>query len=48
MSAWTTDELDRIVAAHEIKLTTLRSDGRPRRPVTIRVVRDGDDLFIRS
>ena len=48
MSEWTTDELDRIGAAHEVELTTLRSDGTPRKPVTIWVVRKGDDLFIRS
>ena len=48
MSAWTSDELDQISAADELELTTLRSDGTPRKPVTIWVVRSGDDLFIRS
>jgi hypothetical protein len=48
MTAWTGDELKRIGAAHELEVTTLRSDGRPRKPVTIWVVRDGDDLYVRS
>jgi hypothetical protein len=48
MSAWTSDELDQIGTADELELTTLRSDGTPRKPVTIWVVRNGDDLFIRS
>jgi hypothetical protein len=48
MTGWTRNELDRIGAAHEVELTTFRSDGMPRKPVTIWVVRNGDDLFIRS
>ena len=48
MSAWTSDELDQIGTADELELTTLRPDGTPRKPVTIWVVRSGDDLFIRS
>jgi hypothetical protein len=48
MSAWMTDDLDGIGTADELELTTLRSDGTPRKPVTIWVVRNGDDLFIRS
>jgi hypothetical protein len=48
MSAWTNDELDRIGAADELEVTTLRSDGTPRKPVTIWVVRNGNDLYVRS
>jgi hypothetical protein len=48
MSAWTSDELDRIGAVEELELTTLRSDGTPRKPVTIWAVRNGGSLFIRS
>ena len=48
MSAWTNDELDRIRTAQELELTTFRSDGTPRKAVTIWVVRSGDELFIRS
>jgi hypothetical protein len=44
MTAWTNEELDRIGAADELEVTPMRS----RRPVTIWVVRDGDDLYIRS
>jgi hypothetical protein len=48
MTAWTRQELNTIGAAHELELTTLRSDGTPRKPVRIWVVRSGDDLDIRS
>lgn len=48
MSAWASDELNAIGTATELKLAPLRADGRLRRPVTIWVVRDGDDLYVRS
>ena len=48
MGAWSIDELDTIAKAQELELTTLRADGTPRKPITIWVVRNGDDLFIRS
>ena len=31
-----------------LRVTTLRSDGTPRKPVTIWVVRNGDDIYVRS
>jgi hypothetical protein len=48
MSAWTIDELDKIAAAEELKLASARRDGTLRNPVTIWVVRHGDDLYVRS
>lgn len=48
MSAWTSDELSRIGAADELEIASLRQDGTLRKPVTIWVVRSGDDLYIRS
>jgi hypothetical protein len=48
MSAWTNDELTRIGAAEELRIASVRPDGSLRRPVTIWVVRHGDDLFVRS
>jgi hypothetical protein len=48
MSSWTNDELDRIGAADELRITTTRRDGSPRQPVPIWVVRVGDDLYVRS
>jgi hypothetical protein len=48
MTAWTKDELDKIGAAEELEIASLRSDGTLRRPVTIWVVRVGDDLYVRS
>jgi hypothetical protein len=48
MSAWTSDELDRIAGAEELEIAAVRRDGTLRRPVTIWVVRHGDDLYVRS
>lgn len=48
MTAWTSDELDKIGAADELEIAPLRRDGTLRKPVTIWVVRVGDELYIRS
>jgi hypothetical protein len=48
MAAWTSDELDRIGAAEELAIASHRGDEALRNPVTIRVVRGGDDLYVRS
>jgi hypothetical protein len=48
MTVWTSDELDTIGNAEELRLATQRADGTLRNPVTIWVVRHGDDLYIRS
>jgi hypothetical protein len=48
MTAWTSDELGTIGDAAELEIAPLRPDGTPRKPVTIWVVRDGDDLYVRS
>jgi hypothetical protein len=48
MAKWTRDELDRIGKADELQIVTLRRDGTERKPVTIWVVRHGDDLYVRS
>jgi hypothetical protein len=48
MAAWTSDELDKISAADELELTSAKRDGTLRRPVTIWVVRHGEDLYVRS
>jgi hypothetical protein len=47
-SAWTTDELATFGTADEVQLAVRRADGMLRRPVTIWIVRVGDDLFVRS
>ena len=44
----TVDELARIEAADELLIATLRRDRALRDPVTIWVVRAGDDLYVRS
>ena len=48
MAAWTKDELSRIATADELQLASRRPDGTLRTPVTMWVVRDGDDLYVRS
>jgi hypothetical protein len=48
VTAWTTDELAAIAAADELEIAPLRPDGTQHAPVTIWVVRDGDDLYVRS
>jgi hypothetical protein len=48
MTTWTSDELKKIESAEELKIASLRDDGTLRKPVTIWVVRVGDDLYVRS
>ena len=48
MTTWTKDELDKIAAADELQIASLRPDATLSKPVTIWVVRIGDDLYIRS
>lgn len=48
MNAWTNDELDKIAATEELQIASVRRDGTLRNPVTIWVVRHGDDLYVRS
>jgi hypothetical protein len=48
MTAWNSDELAKIEAAEEVQVAPLRRDSTPRKPVTVWVVRHGDDLYVRS
>ena len=48
MSTWTNEELTKIATADELEIAPLRRDGSLRTPVTIWVVRHGDDLYVRS
>jgi len=48
MATWTKEDLERIGGAEEVQVAPLRGDGTPRRPVTIWIVRVGDDLYVRS
>ncbi len=47
MPAWKSDELNKIGKADELQISSLRRDGTLRKPVTIWVVRVGDDLYVR-
>ncbi len=48
MTPWTTDELERIGRTRELELASPGADGLLRKAVTIWVVRQGDDLYVRS
>ena len=48
MTDWPREELEKIAAADELQLASARPDGRLRKPVTIWVVRLGDDIYVRS
>ena len=47
MSGWTSEELNKIERAEELRIASLRSDGTLRRSVIIWVVRVGSDLYVR-
>jgi hypothetical protein len=48
MTTWTSEELNKIGKAEELQIAPRRSDGTLRKPVIIWVVRDGDELYVRS
>lgn len=48
MADWTSEELAAIGAAKELTLASARSDGTLRRPVTLWVVRNGEEVYVRS
>jgi hypothetical protein len=48
MTEWTSDELTKIGTADELRIASLRREGTLRNPVTVWVVRHGDDLYVRS
>lgn len=48
MATWTSEELKSIGTAEELQIAGLRSNGTLRNPVTIWVIRLGDDLYVRS
>lgn len=48
MTPWTKDELEKIGNADELDLSSMRNDGTLRAPVTMWVVRLGDELYVRA
>jgi hypothetical protein len=48
MAAWTATELEAVAAAEELDLRSLRENGTFRPPVTMWVVRSGDEIYVRS
>jgi hypothetical protein len=48
MTLWTSDQLDKVGRAEEAQIASDGSDGKLRKPVTVWVVRHGEDLYVRS
>ena len=48
MTQWTSDQLDKVGKAEELQIASVRRDGTVGKPVTVWVVRNGDDLYARS
>jgi hypothetical protein len=48
MAQWTSDQLDKVGKAEEAQIASVGRDGTLRKPVTVWVVRHGDDLYLRS
>lgn len=48
MTQWTGEQLDKIGGSEEVQIASARRDGTLRKPVTVWVVRHGDDLYLRS
>ena len=48
MSKWTGDQLDKVGKAEEVQVASVRRNGAFGKPVTVWVVRHGDDLYLRS
>jgi hypothetical protein len=48
MTTWTSDELNKVGAADELQIASLRDDGTLRKRVIIWVVRVGEGLYVRS
>jgi hypothetical protein len=48
MSKWTTEELSKIETAEELNIASMQRDGTLRKPLTIWVVRHGDQIYVRS
>ncbi len=48
MSTWSSEDLDRIGAADELRVAPRRPDGTQEHDTPIWVVRVGDDLYVRS
>jgi hypothetical protein len=48
MTHWTSDQLDKVGRAEELRIASVRRDGTLGKLVTIWVARLGDDLYVRS
>src|SRR3954467_1213672 len=48
VTSWTSEELNEVGAADEVRIASKKPDGTLRKPVIVWLVRLGDDLYVRS
>ena len=48
MTRWTSEQLDKVGRAEEVQIVSVGRDGTLGNPVTVWVIRHGDDLYVRS
>ncbi len=48
MTRWASDQLDKVGRAEEVQIASVGPDGTLGKPVTVWIVRHGDDLYVRS
>jgi hypothetical protein len=48
MTQWPSDQLDKVGRREEVQIASVQRDGNLGKPVTIWIVRHGDDLYVRS
>lgn len=48
MHSWNSDQLSRIEDTDELQIQPRHADGTLRKPTTIWVIREGDEVFVRS
>src|SRR5260370_42401415 len=48
MTEWTSDQLAKVGRAEELQIASVGRNDKLRKPVTVWVVRHGDDLYVRS
>ncbi|WP_181764524.1 DUF2255 family protein [Streptomyces albidus (ex Kaewkla and Franco 2022)] len=48
MPSWSSDQLSRIEGTDELQIQPQHADGTLRKPTTIWVIREGDEVFVRS
>jgi len=48
MTQWTSDQVDKFAIAEEVEIAWVGLDAKLHKPLTVWIVRHGDDLYLRS